>query len=84
MAIPVTSDYPKDARYPGAGWSPPIREELQHLSKYLLLKSDDGWAAPQVAEALDVLPCTDQQPCFAGEGLERALRDRRQANRYLG
>ena len=42
------------------------REELQHLIRVgkrsarvtararILLKSDDGWAAPQVAEALDV------------------------------
>ena len=45
---------------------PEQREELQHLIRVgrssaratararILLKSDDGWAAPQVAEALDV------------------------------
>ena len=25
LATPITSDDPKDTRYPGAGWSPPIR-----------------------------------------------------------
>ena len=46
--------------------APEQREELQHLIRVgkssarvtararILLKSDDGWAAPQVAEALDV------------------------------
>ena len=50
----------------------------------ILLKSDDGWAAPQVAEALDVALGTVYRikQRFAGEGLERALRDRRQANRH--
>ena len=50
----------------------------------ILLKSDDGWAAPQVAEALDVALGTAYRikQHFAEEGLERALRDRRQANRY--
>ena len=43
-----------------------------------------GWAAPQVAEALDVALGTVYRikQRFAGEGLERALRDRRQANRH--
>ena len=47
-------------------------------------KSDDGWPAPQVAEALDVALGTVYRvkQRFAGEGLERALRDRRQANRH--
>ena len=72
------------------------REELQHLIRVgkssarvtararILLKSDDGWAAPQVAEALDVALGTVYRvkQRFAGEGLERALRDRRQANRH--
>ena len=75
---------------------PEQREELQHLIRVgkssarvtararILLKSDDGWAAPQVAEALDVALGTVYRikQRFAGEGLERALRDRRQANRH--
>ena len=75
---------------------PEQREELQHLIRVgkssarvtararILLKSDDGWAAPQVAEALDVALGTVYRikQHFTEEGLERALRDRRQANRY--
>ena len=76
--------------------APEQREELQHLIRVgkssarvtararILLKSDDGWAAPQVAEALDVALGTVYRikQRFAREGLERALRDRRQANRH--
>ena len=72
------------------------REELRRLIRVgkssarvtararILLKSDDGWVAPQVAEALDVALGTVYRvkQRFAGEGLERALRDRRQANRH--
>ena len=75
---------------------PEQREDLQRLVRVgkssarvtararILLKSDDGWAAPQVAEALDVALGTVYRikQHFAEEGLERALRDRRQANRY--
>ena len=75
---------------------PEQKEELQHLIRVgkssarvtararILLKSDDGWAAPQVAEALDVALGTVYRikQHFTEEGLERALRDRRQANRY--
>ena len=75
---------------------PEQKEELQHLIRVgkssarvtararILLKSDDGWAAPQVAEALDVALGTVYRikQRFAEEGLERALWDRRQANRY--
>ena len=75
---------------------PDQKEELQHLIRVgkssarvtararILLKSDDGWAAPQVAEALDVALGTVYRikQHFTEEGLERALRDRRQANRY--
>ena len=71
-------------------------EELRHLIRVgkssarvtararILLKSDAGWAAPQVAEALDVALGTVYRikQRFAGEGLEKALRDRRQANRH--
>ena len=76
--------------------APEQREELQRLIRVgkrparvtararVLLKSDDGWAAPQVAEALEVALGTVYRikQRFAGEGLERALRDRRQANRH--
>ena len=41
----------------------------------ILLKIDEGWKAPQIAEALDVYEGT-------GEGLDGELRDRPQANRY--
>ena len=72
------------------------REELQHLIRVgkssarvtararIPLKSDDGWAAPQVAEALDVAlgAVYRIKQRFAGEGLARALRDRPQANRH--
>ena len=49
----------------------------------ILLKSDDAWAAPRVAEALDVALGTVYRvkQRFAGEGLDGALWDRPQANR---
>ena len=71
------------------------REELQHLIRVgkssarvtararILLKSDDGWAAPQVAGALDValgIVYRIKQR-FTQEGLAGSLWDRRQANR---
>ena len=72
------------------------REELQHLIRVgkssarvtararILLKSDDGWAAPQVAEALDVALGTVYRikQGFTQEGLAGSLWDRRQANRH--
>ena len=75
---------------------PEQREELRHLIRVgkssarvtararIPLKSDDGWAAPQVAEALDVAlgAVYRIKQRFAGEGLARALRDRPQANRH--
>ena len=42
----------------------------------ILLKSDDGWAAPGVAEALDV--ALHRVPKQREEGLDGALWDRRQ------
>ena len=71
------------------------REELHRLIRVgknsarltararILLKSDDGWAAPQVAEALDVALSTVYRvkQRFAEEGLEKVLEDRPQANR---
>ena len=70
-------------------------EELQRLIRVgkssarvtararILLKSDDGWAAPQVAEALDAALSTVYRvkQRFAEEGLEGVLQDRPQANR---
>ena len=50
----------------------------------ILLKSDEGWSAPQVAAALD----TSQRTVFrtkrryAEEGLDGVLHDHPQANRY--
>ena len=50
----------------------------------ILLKTDEGWSAPQVAAALD----TSQRTVFrtkrryAEEGLEGVLHDHPQANRY--
>ena len=71
------------------------QEELQRLIRVgksparvtararILLKSGDGWPAPQVAEALDVALGTVYRvkQRFAEEGLERVLQDRPQANR---
>ena len=76
--------------------APEQREEVQHLIRAgkssarvsararILLKSDDGWPAPQVAEALDVALGTVYRikQRFAEEGLDRALGDRVQAHRY--
>ena len=50
----------------------------------ILLKIDEGWKAPQIAEALDVSEGTvyGVKRRYAGEGLEGVLHDRVQANRY--
>ena len=75
--------------------APEQREELQRLIRVgkssarvtararILLKSDDGWAAPQAAEALDAALSTVYRvkQRFAEEGLEGVLQDRPQANR---
>ena len=75
---------------------PEQREELQRLIRVgkrparvtararVLLKSDDGWPAPQVAEALDVALGTVYRvkQRFAEEGLAGVLKDRPQANRH--
>ena len=80
----------------GVRLAPEQREELQQLIRVgkstarvtararILLKSDDGWAAPRVAEALDVALGTVYRikQRFAGEGLAGVLWDRRQANRH--
>ena len=79
----------------GVRLAPEQREELQRLIRVgkssarviararVLLKSDDGWGAPQVAEALDVALSTVYRvkQRFAEEGLEGVLQDRPQANR---
>ena len=50
----------------------------------ILLKTGDGWPAPRVAEALDVVEGTVYRikRRFAEEGLEGVLQDRPQARRY--
>ena len=52
----------------------------------ILLKTGDGWPAPQVAEALDVVEGTVYRikRRFVEDGLEGALWDRRQANTSIG
>ena len=79
--------------------TPEEREELQHLVRAgkgsarviirarILLKTDEGWSAPHVAEALDVAEGTvfRIKRRFAEEGLEGVLegvlKDRSQARR---
>ena len=75
--------------------TPEEREELQHLVRAgkglarviirarILLKTDEGWSAPHVAEALDVAEGTvfRIKRRFAEEGLEGVLKDRSQAHR---
>ena len=50
----------------------------------ILLKTGDGWSAPQVAEALDVAEGTVYRikRRFVEDGLEGALWERTQAHRY--
>ena len=50
----------------------------------ILLKTDEGWTAPQVAQALDVAVGTvfNVKRRFAGGGLEGTLEDRPQAHRF--
>ena len=80
----------------GVRLAPEQRDRLQHLVRAgkgsaqviirarILLKTDEGWSAPQVAEALDVAEGTvfRTKRRFAEEGLEGVLKDRVQANRY--
>ena len=72
------------------------RENLQHLVRggksparmtiraRILLKTGDGWPAPRVAEALDVVAGTVYRikRRFFEDGLEGALWERTQAHRY--
>ena len=78
------------------GWSRSSGDRLEHLVRAgkssarvttrarILLKTDDGWSAPQVAQALDVVEGTVYRikRRFAETGVEGALRDRPQAHRY--
>ena len=50
----------------------------------ILLKTDEGWSAPRVAQALDVSEgiVFRIKRRFAEEGLDVAVQDRPQANRY--
>ena len=77
--------------------APEQREELQRLIRVgkrparvtararILLKSDDGWPAPQVAEALDVALGTvyPVKQRFTEEGLAGVLKDRPQGEAHL-
>ena len=72
------------------------RDRLEHLVRAgesparvttrarILLKTNEGWPAPQVAEALDVVEGTVYRikRRFAEGGLEGVLQDRPQAHRY--
>ena len=72
------------------------REQLQHLVRAgkgsarvlirarILLKADEGWSAPQVTQAIDVVEGTVYRikRRFAEAGLEGVLQDRPQAHRY--
>ena len=80
----------------GVRLAPEQRDRLQHLVRTgkgsarviirarILLKTDEGWSAPRVAQALDVAEGTvfRIKRRFAEEGLEGVLNDRPQAHRY--
>ena len=75
---------------------PEERNQLEHMVRAgrgsarvatrarILLKTDEGWTAPQVATALDVSEGTvfRIKRRFAEGGLEGTLKDRPQAHRY--
>ena len=76
--------------------TPEERDQLEHLVRAgkgsarvttrarILLKTDEGWSAPRVSQALDVSQGTvfRIKRRFAEDGLEGALRDRVQARRH--
>ena len=76
--------------------TPGERERLEHMVRAgkssarvtararVLLKTDEGWSAPRVAQALDVCQGTvfRLKRRFAEDGLEGALEDWIQARRY--
>ena len=80
----------------GVRLEPEQRDRLEHLVRAgkssarvatrarILLKTDDGWSAPQVAQALGVVEGTVYRVKrrFAEAGEEGVLRDRPQAHRY--
>ena len=80
----------------GVQLNPEERNQLEHLVRAgkstarvttrarILLKTDDGWSAPKVAQALDVAEGTvfRIKRRFAEEGLVGVLQDRPQAQRY--
>ena len=80
----------------GVRLAPEQRDRLEHVVRAgkssarvttrarILLKTDDGWSAPQVAEALEVALGTVYRikRRFAEAGLEGVLQDRPQAQRY--
>ena len=80
----------------GVRLAPEQRDRLQHLVRAgkgsarvtararILLKTDEGWSAPKVAQALDVAEGTvfRIKRRFAEEGLDGVLKDRPQAHRY--
>ena len=71
------------------------RDQLEHLVRAgkstarvvtrarILIKTDQGWPAPQVAQALDVVDGTVYRikRSFAEDGMDGALKDRPQAHR---
>ena len=75
---------------------PEERNQLEHMVRAgkgsakvinrarILLKTDEGWSAPRVAQALDVSQGTvlNVKRRFAEGGLEGVLKDRVQAHRY--
>ncbi len=77
--------------------TPEERSQLEHMVRAgkssarvatrarILLKTDEGWSAPRVAQALDVSEGTvfRLKRRFAEDGLDGALKDRVQAHRYL-
>ena len=76
--------------------TPEERDQLEHTMRAgrsparvatragLLLKTDEGWSASRVAQALDVSEGTvfRIKRRFAEDGLEGALKDRTQPHRY--
>ena len=80
----------------GVRLTPEERNQLEHMVRAgrgsarvttrarILLKTDEGWSAPKVAQALDVAQGTvfNVKRRFAEGGLEGALKDRPQAHRY--
>ena len=80
----------------GVRLTPEQRDHLEHLVRAgkgtarvttrarILLKTDSGWPAPRVAQALDVSEGTVYRikRRFAEAGLEGVLQDRPQAHRY--